>query len=40
MCSKGKIQRRVKELLVDIVEQYDITIDELEVSPAKERWVI
>ena len=30
---QGEIQRRVKELFIDIAEQYDITLDELEVSP-------
>ena len=30
---QGEIQRRVRELFADIAEQYDITIEEMEVSP-------
>lgn len=30
---QGDVQRRVKELLPAIAEQYDITIEEMEVSP-------
>ena len=30
---QGEIQQRVRELFVDIAEQYDITIEEMEVSP-------
>ena len=30
---RGDVQQRVKELFIDIAEQYDITIDEMEVSP-------
>jgi len=30
---QGEIQQRVQELLADIAEQYDITIEEMEVSP-------
>jgi putative transposase len=29
----GDVQHRVKELFSDIAEQYDIVIDEMEVSP-------
>ncbi len=31
---QGEIQQRVRELCVDIAEQYDITIEEMEGSPA------
>jgi putative transposase len=31
---QGEVQRRVQELFADIAEQYDITIEEMEVSPA------
>ena len=37
---QGESQGRVKELFIDLAEQYDITIDELEVSPAKERCMV
>ena len=30
---QGEVQQRVRELFVDIAEQYDITIEEMEVSP-------
>src|SRR4026208_1804925 len=30
---QGEIQQRVRELFADIAEQYDITIEEMEVSP-------
>ena len=30
---QGEIQQRVQELFADIAEQYDITIEEMEVSP-------
>jgi len=30
---KGDIQQRVKELFQEIADQYDISIDEMEVSP-------
>src|SRR5881409_1053044 len=30
---QGEVQERVRELFVDIAEQYDITIEEIEVSP-------
>src|SRR5216684_3419379 len=30
---QGEVQQRVQELFVDIAEQYDITIEEMEVSP-------
>ena len=30
---QGAVQQRVQELFVDIAEQYDITIEEMEVSP-------
>jgi len=30
---QGEVQRRVQELFADIAEQYDITIEEMEVSP-------
>ena len=30
---QGAVQQRVRELFVDIAEQYDITIEEMEVSP-------
>ena len=30
---QGEIQQRVQELLADIAEHYDITIEEMEVSP-------
>lgn len=30
---RGEIPKRVEELLLDISEQYDITVDALEVSP-------
>src|SRR5262245_22593729 len=30
---QGEVQRRVEELFADIAEQYDITIEEMEVSP-------
>ena len=30
---QGEVQQRVRELCVDIAEQYDITIEEMEVSP-------
>src|SRR5215510_9607973 len=31
---QGEVQRRVQDLFADIAEQYDITIEEMEVSPA------
>src|SRR5467141_4254838 len=30
---QGEVQQRVQELFADIAEQYDITIEEMEVSP-------
>ena len=30
---RGEVQQRVQELFADIAEQYDITIEEMEVSP-------
>jgi len=30
---QGEVQRRVEALCADIAEQYDITIEEMEVSP-------
>ena len=30
---QGEVQRRVQDLFADIAEQYDITIEEMEVSP-------
>ena len=30
---QGEIQQRVRELFADIAEQYDITIEEMEVGP-------
>jgi putative transposase len=30
---QGEVQRRVQELFADIAEQYDMTIEEMEVSP-------
>jgi putative transposase len=29
----GEVQQRVQELCADIAEQYDLTIEEMEVSP-------
>jgi len=30
---RGEVQQRVRELFADIAEQYDITLEEMEVSP-------